>query len=288
MNIASYLPQMAKKAPFQRAVVFPHTRDKEGRVSYTQLTFQQLNEEVDRYAFGFCDFGFKKGMRVLLMVKPSLEFIVLTFALFKIGAAPILIDPGMGKANLLNCVANSEPEALIAIPLVHVLKIFYKKYFQTVKYNLVLGKKGLLGAQPIRKLRKEKKTSFQIVKTKDTDMAAILFTTGSTGPPKGAVYLHGMFDAQVKLIQQCYHIKEGEIDLPGFPLFALFSTAMGMTSVIPDMDPTKPAQVDPTKIIENPFFFNSSPIEIAGKRCPPVPPPVMKIILFIINKFVFI
>ena len=82
------------------------------------------------------------------------------------------------------------------------------------------------------------------------ETAAILFTTGSTGPAKGVIYTHGNFDAQIRQIQSHFDIGDDEIDLPTFPLFALFDPALGMTAVIPDMDPRKPAQVDPEKIIE--------------------------------------
>ncbi len=81
-------------------------------------------------------------------------------------------------------------------------------------------------------------------------MAAILFTSGSTGSPKGAVYTHGMFAAQVELIRKTYRIEPGEIDLPTFPLFALFDPALGMTAIIPDMDASRPGHVDPRNIIE--------------------------------------
>ena len=67
--------------------------------------------------------------------------------------------------------------------------------------------------------------------------------------PKGAVYSHGNFSAQVELLRQVYDIRPGEIDLPTFPLFALFAPALGMTSVVPEMDFTRPADVDPVKII---------------------------------------
>ena len=79
--------------------------------------------------------------------------------------------------------------------------------------------------------------------------AAILFTSGSTGVAKGAVYTHGNFAAQVDILKATYGIEPGEIDLCTFPLFALFGPALGMTCIIPDMNPTRPALIDPQKAI---------------------------------------
>jgi len=78
--------------------------------------------------------------------------------------------------------------------------------------------------------------------------AAIIFTTGSTGPPKGVLYTHRTFNGQVDQIQTHYGIQPGGVDLSGFPLFGLFNAVMGTTTVIPDMDPTRPADVDPPLI----------------------------------------
>src|SRR5262249_47873767 len=79
--------------------------------------------------------------------------------------------------------------------------------------------------------------------------AAILFTSGSTGPPKGAIYTHAILNAQVAIIRDFFDIEPGEVDLCTFPLFALFAPALGMTSIVPEMDPTRPALANPARIV---------------------------------------
>ena len=64
-------------------------------------------------------------MRTVLMVTPSLEFFALTFALFKVGAVIVLIDPGMGTKNLGVCLAEAEPEAFIGIPKAHLARVLF-------------------------------------------------------------------------------------------------------------------------------------------------------------------
>ena len=123
VNIASHLESMAERQPYALAVVFPHGRDRQGRVSYTHFTYRQLNEECDRLAHGLKQVGIGRAVRTVLMVKPSLEFFALTFALFKVGAVPVLVDPGMGVRNLGQCLKEAEPTAFIGIPKAHAARV---------------------------------------------------------------------------------------------------------------------------------------------------------------------
>ncbi len=241
---------MAEDRPFRRAVVSPAGRDPAGRVAYAHLTFRQLDQESDRIAFGLESIGIGRQTRTILMVRPGLELFALTFALFKTGAVPVIVDPGMGIRRMMDCFAETRPEAFIGIPQAHVLRKVCPKFFATVKTAVTVGRRWFWGGATLRQLRSRPWSVYPIARTRPEETAAILFTTGSTGPAKGVVYTHGIFDAQVRHIQQHFQIADDEIDLPTFPLFALFDPALGMTAVIPDMDPTRPAQVDPTKIIE--------------------------------------
>lgn len=252
VNIASHVSCMAQRRPYALAVVSPHGRDRRGRVSYTHYTFRQLDQESDCLARGLEALGIGRGVRAVLMVPPTLEFFALTFALFKVGAVPILIDPGMGIKNLGRCLAEAEPAAFVGTPKAHLARRLFGWARKTLGITVSVSAAGLGCTSSVDRIRATGGYSQRAVlaDTHADDLAAILFTSGSTGAAKGAVYTHGIFTAQVGLLQRLYHIEPGEIDLATFPLFALFAPALGMTAVIPDMDPTRPAEVDPSKIIE--------------------------------------
>lgn len=255
LNVAAHLPAWAQQNPLAPAVYCPNGKDSFGRIAYTQYTFQQLNEASDDFATRLASFGIRRGMRTVLMVPPSLEFFALTFSLFKLGAPPVIVDPGMGVRNLGTCLAEAEPAAFIGIPKAHLARRFLGWARKSLQVNVTVGKPRLsryqLARVPESVLgRFEEPTPFPIADVDANETAAILFTSGSTGVAKGAVYTHAMFAAQLESLRSLFDIQPGEIDLTTFPLFALFGPALGMTSVIPDMDATRPAKVDPEKIFQ--------------------------------------
>ena len=219
---------------------------KDGR-EWRQWTFAQLQALSTGLAALLQKKGIRTGDRVMLMVRPSVEFICLTFALFRIGAVVILIDPGMGYRNLLRCISSVRPDILVGIPKAVLFSRLFRQPFQTLRARIKADKHLLAVAQERREDDPGlEQRNFQ---AQSSDLAAIIFTTGSTGPPKGVQYTHGIFAAQLALIRDYFGIGPDDVDQPGFPLFGLFATALGAKAVIPDMDPTRPAQVDPEKFV---------------------------------------
>jgi acyl-CoA synthetase (AMP-forming)/AMP-acid ligase II len=249
-NIAESLKKTAQTMPYKRAVVYPAGRDKNNHVLYSHLTFKQLDALSDRLAVGLENIGISRGTRTILMVPPGMEFFIIVFAMFKIGAVPVVVDPGMGIDRMVQCLHQGRPKAFIGIEKAHLLRLVKPGYFKQVRHWVTVGRKWFWGGHTFRQLLANEHQSFTPAQTARDETAAIVFTTGSTGPAKGVVYTHGNFDAQIKQIQAHFNIGPDEIDLPTFPLFALFDPALGMTAVIPDMDPTRPAKANPEKIIE--------------------------------------
>jgi acyl-CoA synthetase (AMP-forming)/AMP-acid ligase II len=242
-NIADRLREAARAWPDRAAVIDQRER---------RRTFTELDREVDQLVSGLQSLGLRPGQRIVLMVRPGIEFIALTFALFRAGAVVVLIDPGMGRTNIFRCLEEVEPEGFVAIPVVQLIRWWKRrdKVFRSASLNVTVGRRiPGLGPTYSDVLKLGRDCFPGPVAVAASDLAAVIFTSGSTGPPKGVAYEHGMFGAQVDLIQRQYGIEPGEVDLPGFPLFGLFNAAMGVTTVVPDMNPTKPAEVDPVKII---------------------------------------
>jgi acyl-CoA synthetase (AMP-forming)/AMP-acid ligase II len=261
-NIATALSAIACSQPHTMAVVAPAGRDRSGRVRYTHLSYRQLDLDSDRIARGLLAMKLGRGCRALVMVRPGLDFFSLVFGLFKANVVPVLIDPGIGLRNLGRCAREAAPTLFIGIPKALWAQRVLGWGRPTVRRRIVVANRGAVVANRGTPTLDDLRHAGQVLTDRPWDApppiasfasaepAAILFTSGSTGPPKGAVYTHSIFQAQVETFRSLYAIEPGEIDLCTFPLFALFAPALGMTSIVPDMDPTRPARVDPAAIFE--------------------------------------
>ncbi len=246
-NIARHLALMAAAQPERIALEVPRGRTRAGDIDYLSLTFAELDAEVAAWTSRLTSAGVRPGDRTLVMVRQGLPLIASAFAVFRAGAVPVIIDPGMGLKSFLACVRHAHPRALVGIPLAVLVSRLFRPSFRSVSVRV-----GASGSLTSRLSRPGARLATPSVThpSRENDLAAILFTSGSTGAPKGVCYEHRMFDAQIRLIRETYGIAPGEIDLPLLPVFALFNPALGMTTIVPEIDPRRPADVDPAKIVQ--------------------------------------
>ncbi len=240
LNVSGYLDRRLLESPEQLAVVVPDLGNP--TVGAESLTYGDLGLIVDKWRTVLAAKGVRKGTRVLVMVRMGVPLIALNFALLGMGAVPVVIDPGMGLRSFLNCVRRTRPDALVGIPMAHWIARVFWAAFRSAQIRVVVEAGGVRVPAGNRILTERESIG-------PDDTAAVLFTSGSTGPAKGVVYTHGMFAAQVDLVRETYGIEPGEIDFPMLPIFSLFDPALGMVTVVPPMNPSRPAKADPAKVV---------------------------------------
>jgi acyl-coenzyme A synthetase/AMP-(fatty) acid ligase len=221
MNVVNLFRSFAEKDQTKVALLFP---DKNKSISRGELlsTSHQL-------AAGLICAGAQRGDYALIFLKPSSLYHALILALLEQGIIPVFIDPGMGRKNLFNCIKEVNPKILIAEKILFYLKPFFRKQFKSIKicisksktiFPKVIALKDLLKHDPIN--------IYQDLMPDET--CAVLYTSGGTGAPKGVEYNHQIFIKQVEYLKEMFKLTEDDIDVPGFPLFSMFTLCMGMCS----------------------------------------------------------
>ncbi|WP_404310185.1 fatty acid CoA ligase family protein [Neorhodopirellula lusitana] len=252
-NVADRLTSMAKMLPGAIAiaeVAGPPKLDGTDR-DYALTTFKALDEGSTKIARGLTAWGVRPGMRLVSLVPFGGQFIQLVFALMKSGVTVVLIDPGMDRKHLVNCISEIRPDGFVGIPKAQAIRTLLRHRFPQAKWNVTVGKRWFWGGKTLSQIIELGEAATCELPEVSTDHeAAVIFTTGSTGPPKGVSYTHETFHSQIDRIQARYDIRRGSRDLACFPLFGLFDAVMGVTTIIPEMDPTRPAAVDPRKLIQ--------------------------------------
>lgn len=250
-NFAALFAAQAQARPDAPALRLPGGyREEDGVLQWQTLSFGALHRLSDALAWGLQErVGITRGERVSMLVKPSFEFFVVGMALYKLGAVPVLVDPGMGLRGFLSCVGESRPTALIAVPPGQVLSRVFGRAFASVQRRVVVGGALGLGAHRYADLLLTERGPFPMAPVGPEELGSILFTSGSTGPAKGVHYTHGMFTTQTQRIGELYPLSPGAWEVACFLPFAMFSVSLGSSVLLPDMDFSRPATAEPVKVV---------------------------------------
>lgn len=249
LNVADAVRRHALEQPEVDAIRFPAASYRTAAPAWDRWTYAELDHHSDAYARGFRRAGVQTGDRALLLLRPGLDFYAVVYGLFKLGAVPVVLDPGMGRENLLVCIERTAARVMVAAPAVHVIAAVYRRAFRAAEIRITAGRRWFWGGPTLRSCHVPAEAPFEIVRREPHDDAAILFTSGSTGPPKGVASKQAMFAAQVEALREMFDLRPGQADHQAFAGFAVFDLSLGMTAIFPKMDLSRPATARPEDIV---------------------------------------
>lgn len=208
--------------------------------AWETVTYRQLAERTDLFARGLAAYGIRPGVRAILMAPPSVEMFALVFALLQAGVVVVMMDPAIGLRNVTTCIAETGAEIYFGSTLTHAIRRLFGWGHASLTLNLTLADVARAGATT---------RPAQPAQLDANSEAAIVYTSGSTGLPKGAIFTQANFAAQIQMLVDSLRLRGDEIDLPAFPLFAMIDCLLGVTAVIPDMRFPRPARVDAARMV---------------------------------------
>jgi acyl-CoA synthetase (AMP-forming)/AMP-acid ligase II len=235
MNIAAILHDRALTLSDRPAIV------ERGRT----ITFEELDRAAASAAGDLVAAGLRPGMRALVFSPMSIGLYTSIIGMFRIGVTAVFVDPSGGHKRVDRCIARVGPQAFVAVPRAHLLRLT-SRAVRSVGMKMAIGG-GVPHARPIA--HRTSGTSAPIEPCDADTPAVITFTSGSTGEPKAAVRTHGFLLAQHQALVESLALAPGDVDLTTLPIFLLANLASGVTSVIPDADLRSPGAIDPRPVL---------------------------------------
>ncbi|GAB3531730.1 alpha/beta fold hydrolase [Arthrobacter tecti] len=205
------------------------------------LSWRELDARITALAGALQGIGVRPGSRVSLMVPPGVELTVLIYACLRLGAVIVVADAGLGAKGLSRAVRGAVPEFLIGIDRALIAARLFRWPGTRISVGaLSTVRSRALGVQHSLEELASADAVFNDPGIEPDADAAILFTSGSTGPAKGVVYTHRRLSAMRDTLANTLDLRPGSALVAGFAPFALLGPALGASSVTPAMDVTAP------------------------------------------------
>lgn len=204
------------------------------------VTFAELHRRVNGIAAGLTATGVQPGQRIAVLIPPSVDLVAAVYGCWRAGAVTVIADRGLGLRGLGGAVRAAHVDWVVGPPsaLAAARTLRWAPHARSiaVHYRRVLGAVATLDELAAS-------TAPVPPEPSPSDVAAVLYTSGATGPAKGVRYLHGQMAAQRDALAGLYGISADDRLVAAFAPFAMYGPALGITSTIPDVDVTKPGML---------------------------------------------
>jgi long-chain acyl-CoA synthetase len=217
MNLATNLELSAQFFPNKPAI-------REGAL---ELTYAQLNEQVNRTATGLMKLGVKPGELVGICAPNSADWIVFYFGVIKTGAVAVTIANASSPDELTNLLNHAKPRILFTTPdRIPALK--HLKAPGMLEKVVCLSDCDLT----LKEIMETGSPTFKAIDRERDDTVAILFTGGTTGIPKGVMLTHEGISLSAHAIAYCEHSTPDDFALCFLPFNHVFGQVHIMNSTI--------------------------------------------------------
>lgn len=253
-DLATIALDVARTDPGRVAVIEPDGRGPDGKRKYQRYTYRQLSADAESVAVGLRELGVVEGTRTVCMTPPSYQACVLFLALTRVGATVMMIDPSVGYLNVGERLRRIDPEAFVGIPAAHLGRLAFGWGPRLMRKAIVVD--GFFpGARSLDSLRRPAPSDPRPPRVGPDDPAVVLYTTGSTGPAKPALYTHRNFCGVFRIVHESWAIDPSKgvpVDMAVFPAFFIVGLSAGGTVVVPPIDFVRqtPATADPAALLE--------------------------------------
>jgi len=176
----------------------------EGNKRYTMQTF---NDRVNRLANGLSGLGIGKGDRAALLLPNCSEYVEIYLALAKIGVIAVPLNTRLNALEYVPYFKVTRPKVLFTGGHLQEVATGIRPDLDTVRHVVCVGTRMLEGGVSYEELLADSSSSEPSVEVHGNDVAAIFFTSGTTGFPKGAMWTHR------NILE---HLANLQIDLPFF------------------------------------------------------------------------
>ncbi|WP_280268304.1 fatty acid CoA ligase family protein [Nocardia wallacei] len=237
--------------PDREAVIHPEGRTAAGLPDYRRLTYAELDDWSDAIAERFTAAGVGHGTRTIVLVTPGPELYAVLYGLFKIGAVPVVIDPGMGLRKMLRCLQAADAEAFVGVPQAQAVRLVFRPYFRKVRVAVTVGSRWFWcgptladwGRKPVAPVPDR-------APAPDTDPLLIAYTTGSTGPAKAVVLTHGNISAMIDQVDAARERIAPGTSLITAPVAGILELLLGSRCVLPPLIPSQVGSTDPAHVVD--------------------------------------